>query len=251
MKATTSTGFLLAIMLLCTGAAARPIRLLQQSGGMVGYVPPASTGCDGLIVTVTAEKSDSRWWSSVPVIEGSVQLQNPKTYGIPVSNINVQAVSSDGQFYSGYATCNGAAGTYVPTNPVPYTYGTATCTYRIQLDNRVFGSYGSSTGSSGSSNGMVGYIPDNNSGYYPSHHRPTWTVQATATIAMNNAQCSSAPAAVNTSSWWSWFSNIIGSGSSGSSRGGSFGSSAPTGLGSSIEPVSATSSSQDSGNDDN
>jgi hypothetical protein len=120
------------------------------------------------------------------------------------------------------------------------------CTYRIQLDNRVFGSAAPSPGSSSTSQpGRVGYFPDNNNnnnpGYYPS--RPTWTVTAITTIGMTNAQCYSNPATVDTSSWWSWFINIIGSSGSssssnggfGSSRGGSsggLGSAAPAGVGS-------------------
>jgi hypothetical protein len=94
----------------------------------------------------------------------------------------------------------------------------------------------------------VNYFPSNNNnnnnnnnlGYYPS--RPTWTVTAITTIGMTNAQCYSKPVAVDTSSWWSWFMNIIGSsrnsnnggwGSSSGSSSSGFGSVAPAALGSS------------------
>jgi hypothetical protein len=93
---------------------------------------------------------------------------------------------------------------------------------------------------------QVSYFPSNNNnnnnnnpGYYPS--RPTWTVTAIATIDLTNAQCYSSPVAVDTSSWWSWFMNIIGSsrnsgsGSSGfgsSSSSSGFGSAAPSNVGS-------------------
>jgi hypothetical protein len=89
----------------------------------VGYVPSGAV-CE-LKTSVTAEKSDSRsWFSSGPVITGRVTLLNPKEYGIPVSSVQVTAQSSDGQLYTAYADCgNGSPSTFVPTNPVPYTYG--------------------------------------------------------------------------------------------------------------------------------
>jgi hypothetical protein len=89
----------------------------------VGYVP-SNAVCE-LKTSVTAEKSDSRsWFSSGPVITGCVTLLNPKEYGIPVSSVQVTAKSSDGQLYTAYADCgNGSPSTFVPTNPVPYTYG--------------------------------------------------------------------------------------------------------------------------------
>lgn len=108
-------------------SASRPIRHLLQSGTIVNYVPPAGTGCE-LQVTATAEKSDSRWWNRGPVITGQVKILNPKEYGIPVANVQVTAQSSDGQFYMGYANCgNGSPSTYVPMNPIPYTYGECHC----------------------------------------------------------------------------------------------------------------------------
>jgi hypothetical protein len=45
-----------------------------------------------------------------------------------VSNVQVTAQSSDGQLYTAGADCgNGSPSTYVPTNPVPYTYGQVSC----------------------------------------------------------------------------------------------------------------------------
>lgn len=227
------------IVLVCTGATARPIRMLQQTGGTVGYVP-VGKGCE-LKVTVTAEKSDSSgWWGSGPSISGNVKILNPQEYGIPVANVQVKAQSSTGQVYTGYAKCeNGGSSTYVPVNPTPYTYGESDCTYKIQLDNRVFSPSPSSTGSS---NGLVGYFPNNNNnnnnnnnGYYPPNSRPTWTVTAVVTTGMTNALCYSQPATVDTSSWWSWFMNIIGGSSS---RGSSVGSTAPNAVGSAAPKVS-------------
>jgi hypothetical protein len=106
-----------------SGATARPIRQLQQQTVGLNYVPTGA-GCE-LKTSVTAEKSHSHsWFNNGPVITGQVTLLNPKEYGIPVANVEVTAQSSDGQFYSGNADCgNGDSSTYVPTNPVPYTYG--------------------------------------------------------------------------------------------------------------------------------
>lgn len=85
---------------------------------------PTGAGCE-LKTSVTAEKSHSHsWFNNGPVITGQVTLLNPKEYGIPVSNVQVTAQSSDGQLYTAYADCgSGSPSTYVPSNPVPYTYG--------------------------------------------------------------------------------------------------------------------------------
>ncbi|WIA10222.1 hypothetical protein OEZ85_010424 [Tetradesmus obliquus] len=185
---------LLAELLLIAGATARPIRQLQQNT-VVNFVPTGA-GCE-LKTSVTAEKSHSHsWFNNGPVITGQVTLLNPKEYGIPVSNVQVTAQSSDGQLYTAYADCgSGSPSTYVPSNPVPYTYGEAICTYRIQLDSRVFGSAAPASSNSGSGSGssgqpiQVGYFPSNNNNnnpyYYPS--RPTWSVTAITTIGMTNA----------------------------------------------------------------
>uniref|UniRef100_A0A383VN52 CUB domain-containing protein n=1 Tax=Tetradesmus obliquus TaxID=3088 RepID=A0A383VN52_TETOB len=245
---------LLAAVLLIAGATARPVRQLQQNT-VVNFVPTGA-GCE-LKTSVTAEKSHSNsWFNNGPVITGQVTLLNPKEYGIPVSNVQVTAQSSDGQLYTAYADCgSGSPSTYVPTNPVPYTYGEAICTYHIQLDSRVFSSAAPTSSSTGSSSSgqpiQVGYFPSNNNNnnpyYYPS--RPTWSVTAITTIGMTNAQCYSSPAVVDTSSWWSWFVNMFGSSSSSrgsSSSGGDFGSSssgfgstAPAGVGSAAVSESA------------
>ncbi|WIA30283.1 hypothetical protein OEZ86_000373 [Tetradesmus obliquus] len=113
---------LLAALLLIAGATARPIRQLQQNT-VVNFVPTGA-GCE-LKTSVTAEKSHSHsWFNNGPVITGQVTLLNPKEYGIPVSNVQVTAQSSDGQLYTAYADCgSGSPSTYVPSNPVPYTYG--------------------------------------------------------------------------------------------------------------------------------
>jgi hypothetical protein len=171
---------------------------------------------------VVAEESQPSWFQDAPKIRGSVTLSNPSQYNVPIDNIIVQARSSDGMQYSTTASCDGGSSTTVPYNPVTYTYGTATCRYRILLDRRVFGSYGQSgnrrrlqgsgavqanffpsssgggnSGGSGSSSGGYGYFP-------PPSSRPTWTVTAIATIRFSNAQCLSAPTTVNTDCWWSW-----------------------------------------------
>lgn len=183
------------------GANARPLRQLHQ----LGYVPQGQ-GCDGLIVTATADTSSNSWWDwgEEPSIQGTVQMLNPKEYGFPINNIQVTAQSSEGLLYSAQAVCqNGQPGTFVPVNPIPYTYGTATCSYTIQLDHRVFSSYAASVGSSGSSgSGQLSYFPSNGGNF-----QPTWTVAATATIGLSKAQCSSAPVVVDTQSWWSWFTS--------------------------------------------
>lgn len=141
---------LLAAVLLIAGATARPVRQLQQNT-VVNFVPTGA-GCE-LKTSVTAEKSHSNsWFNNGPVITGQVTLLNPKEYGIPVSNVQVTAQSSDGQLYTAYADCgSGSLSTYVPTNPVPYTYGEAICTYHIQLDSRVFSSAAPTSSSTGSS----------------------------------------------------------------------------------------------------
>jgi len=203
-------------MLMCAGAAsASPARRLL--GSQLGYIP---SGCP-LTVSVVAEESQPSWFQDAPEIRGSVTLSNPSQYNVPIDNIIVQARSSDGMQYSTTASCDGGSSTTVPYNPVPYTYGTATCRYRIVLDRRVFGSYGqsgnrrrlqgsgavqanffpssSSGGNSGSSGSGTGY------GYFPPpSSRPTWTVTAIATIHFSNAQCLSAPTTVNTDCWWNW-----------------------------------------------
>ena len=198
-------------------ASASPARRLL--GSQLGYIP---SGCP-LTVSVVAEESQPSWFQDAPEIRGSVTLSNPSQYNVPIDNIIVQARSSDGMQYSTTASCDGGSSTTVPYNPVPYTYGTATCRYRIVLDRRVFGSYGQSgnrrrlqgsgavqanffpsSSSSGGSNGGnsgssggYGYFP-------PPSSRPTWTVTAIATIRFSNAQCLSAPTTVNTDCWWNW-----------------------------------------------
>lgn len=200
---------------------------------------PQGRGCDGLLVKLTAEKTDSKWYSKGPVIQGQIQLLNPNTYGMPIAGVLVAAQSSDGQVYRGYAKCqNGRPATYVPVNPEPYTYGQAMCAYRIQLDNSVFGAFAANaasgsvstsaksvkltpmaastkaTAQTGSSNGgstvQAKFLPsgngNNNNGYdyYPPSSPPTWTVTAVATIGLSNAECPSRPVTVDTASWWSW-----------------------------------------------
>jgi len=132
-----------------------------------------------------------------------VTLSNPNTYATPITNIVIQASSSDGMSYSTTAECgSGSPSTTVPLNPQPYSYGTATCRYRLALDRRVFGSAGFPGGSSSSSNGRrllggYGYFP-------PPNQRATWTVTAIATVSLSSAQCLSSPTPVNTNSWWTW-----------------------------------------------
>jgi len=200
------------------GAATAGSPAHRLLGGQLGFIPQ---GCP-LTVSVVAEESQPSWfWSQeAPEIRGRVTLSNPTQYSVPINNIIVQARSSDGMQYSTTAYCDGGSSTTVPFNPVPYTYGSATCRYRIVLDRRVFGSYGQSgsrrrlqdtgkvqanffpgsggdnSGSSGSSSGY-GYFPD------PSQ-RPSWTVTAIATIRFSNAQCLSGPTPVNTDCWWNW-----------------------------------------------
>jgi hypothetical protein len=142
----------------------------------------------------------------------------------------VQASSSNGQLYSTTAWCDNGRSTVVPFNPQAYTYGTATCRYRLVLDRNVFGTYGqhgsrrllgsggvqanffpgsssggssssgSGSSSSGSGSGGYGYFP-------PPNQRPTWTVTAIATVSYSNAQCLSAPTPVNTDCWWDWLAS--------------------------------------------
>ncbi|KAF8069450.1 SPS1 [Scenedesmus sp. PABB004] len=213
------------VLLIAAGgaAAARPLgRGLRQAGGLVGYVP---SGCDGLIVQVSPDPAaGASGWLSGPVITGRVSLLNPNTHGIPVARVAVEARSSDGQLYTGAATCDGGgAGAYVPANPIAYEYGRASCGFSVQLSRRVFGaSYADGAGSAdgAGAGGRLGYIPQ------PSA-RPSWSVTAVATIDMSGAQCASAPAPVETSSWWSWLANLIGGSGTGSSGG--IGSAAPIG----------------------
>jgi hypothetical protein len=147
-----------------------------------------------------------------------VTLSNPTSYNVPLTSIIVQARSSDGMQYNTVAYCNGNSAPVVPYNPVPYTYGTLTCRYRLVLDRNVFGRYGQSSGnrkllgnvqanyfpgisgSSGSgsgSSGGYGYFP-------PPNQRASWTVTAIVSVRFSNAQCLSAPTPVNTDCWWNW-----------------------------------------------
>jgi len=204
------------LLLLCIGAARAGSPARRLLGGQLGYIPQ---GCPSTVSVVAEESQPSWFWSQeAPEIRGRVILSNPTQYNVPISNIIVQARSSDGMQYSTTASCDSGSSTVVPYNPVPYTYGSATCRYRIVLDRRVFGSYGqsgsrrrpqdtgkvqahffpgSSGGNSGGSGGGYGYFPQ------PSQ-RPTWTVTAIATISYSNAQCLSAPTPVNTDCWWDW-----------------------------------------------
>lgn len=150
-------------------------------------------------------------------------LSNPTQYNVPITNIIVQARSSDGMLYSTTAYCDSGSSVTVPYNPQPYQYGSASCRYRIVLDRRVFGSYGGGgsrrlldagagnvqanffPGSSSGSGGNSGSGSGSGYGYFPApSSRPTWTVTAIATIRFSNAQCLSAPTPVSTDSWWSW-----------------------------------------------
>jgi len=208
----------LLLVVFCFGAAKAGSPARRLLGGQLGYIPQ---GCP-LTVSVVAEESESSWfWAQeAPEIRGRVTLSNPTQYSVPINNIIVQARSSDGMQCSTTAYCDGGSSTIVPYNPVPYTYGSATCRYRIVLDRRVFGSYGQSgsrrrlqdtgkvqanffpgsggdnSGSSGSGSGYD-YFPD------PSQ-RPSWTVTAIATVRFSNAQCLSGPTPVNTDCWWNW-----------------------------------------------
>jgi len=203
-------------------SAQHPTRLLL--GGPLGYIPQ---GCSGLILSVNAEESDTSWFQQAPEIRGTVTLSNPNTYDIPISNVVVQARGSEGLLYSTTADCHGVESTMVPANPQPYQYGTATCRFRLVLDQRVFGSDGSTAFGAGGSTDSSGRRLLGGYGYFPSpDQRPSWTVTAVATIQHSNAQCPSPSAAVNTDSWWSWLSSWASrhfrpwgsSGSSGSGR---------------------------------
>lgn len=163
--------------------------------GSLGYVPQ---GCSNIIVSVAAQESDPSWFQEAPEIRGTVTLQNPNTFNIPIDNIIIRARSSDGMFYSTVAQCDGGSGVLVPYNPQIYSYGTATCSFRLVLDRNVFGRYASADGS-GKRRLLGGY------GYFPSpDQRPSWTIVAVATISYSNAQCSSGPTPVNTDCWWTW-----------------------------------------------
>lgn len=193
-----------ALILMSFGAVSAQHTTRQLLGDAYGFVP---SGCSGLVLSVTAEKSDPSWFQQAPEIRGTVTLSNPQTYDAPISNVVVQAQSSDGLFYSTTANCDGSTSTMVPSNPEPYQYGTVTCRYRLTLDRRVFGSYGSaalgSSGSTDSGRGMGSIV-----GYFPSPgQRPSWTVTAVATVKYSNAQCLSSPTTVNTDIWWSWLSS--------------------------------------------
>lgn len=107
-----------------SAAPATPARRLLGSG--LGYIPQ---GCP-LTVSVVAQESQPDWFQDAPEIRGSVTLSNPSTYNVPITNVIVQARSSDGMQYSTLAYCSGSTSTVVPFNPVPYTYGTITCNYR-------------------------------------------------------------------------------------------------------------------------
>jgi hypothetical protein len=190
------------------GPISTPSRSLLNS--QLGFIP---SGCP-LTVSVSADESQPSWFQDAPEIRGSVTLSNPTSYNVPITNIIVQARSSDGMLYSTLAYCDGNGSPTVPYNPVPYTYGQLNCRYRLVLDRNVFGSYGQSgnrkllsggqvqanffPGSSGGSS--VGYFP-------PPSQRASWTVTAIVTVRFSNAQCLSAPTPVNTDCWWNWLAS--------------------------------------------
>lgn len=237
-----------------TGPGTKPASSRKLLGGY-GFIPQ---GCN-LVVAVSAAETQRDWFGDAPEIRGRVTLSNPNTYGVPLDNIIVQARSSDGQMYSTVADCGGGSGVTVPANPVsareqwaqcvswpdpgpvlkdqnlrasqpntrpithtqiPYQYGTATCGFRIVLDRRVFGSYGSVgsgrrlQGDSNSGKVQVNFFPgaggsDGGSGgsgvsYFPPSGRASWTVVAIASVSYSGSQCVSAPTPINTDCWWQW-----------------------------------------------
>jgi hypothetical protein len=138
------------------------------------------------------------------------------------------------------ATCSGSRRVDVPFNPVPYTYGSVTCSYSIDLDRRVYGSYAAKVASAGgrrmllqtgapqlqlqaspskdapkdaakgSSGGSIlpTYIPTPSGGgggcsglgCFPA--RGTWSVTASArTDSPYSGECFSSVVTVNTDAW--------------------------------------------------
>jgi hypothetical protein len=200
------------------GAASAQTPARQLLGESLKYIPQ---GCP-ITVSISADESQPSWFQDAPEIRGQVTLSNPTQYDVPISSVIVQASSSNGQLYSTTAWCDNGRSTVVPYNPQAYTYGTATCRYRLVLDRNVFGTYGqhgsrrlmsnggvqanffpgSSSGSSSSSGSGGGY------GYFPPpSQRPSWTVTGIATVSYSNAQCLSAPTPVDTDCWWDWLAS--------------------------------------------
>lgn len=126
--------------------------------GQLGYVP---SGCQGLTVTTYAHTNQQPG-----TISGTVVLTNPTFTDIPISGVKVTLANNvpvAPMFTT--ATCPGGV---VPYNPQPYTVGELVCTFSFTL-------------------------PTNGPAAKPS----VWTgAKSTATIAMSNAQCSSAVAKV-------------------------------------------------------
>jgi hypothetical protein len=116
-------------------------------------------GCQGLTVDTTA--SFGFEGGSEPMVFGSVTLNNPNTFDMPITRVQVQ-LSSSSSLAPLFVTAV-CAGSSVSANPLPYQVGTLTCTFQISLP------------SSGPGSGFS-----------------SWTaLQASVTVGVSSAQCSS------------------------------------------------------------
>jgi len=124
-----------------------------MDAGSVEFVP---SGCQGLTVDASGY--------TIPLLNrilGTVTLKNPGTFSIPIQQVQVTLTNTVGMPpLSATASCLGGQ---VPSSPVPYTNGELLCTWEVTLP------------SSG-----------------PASDAAAWSaIEATATIGMSGATCSS------------------------------------------------------------
>jgi hypothetical protein len=102
--------------------------------GMAQFIPPASAGCPSNVkVQLQAESSPGNGWNG-PTISGRATVLNGETYSVPVQSVYIMAFPSNSAVGPVYADCRGVGnGQRVPSSPVPYQYGKASCTFSANL----------------------------------------------------------------------------------------------------------------------
>lgn len=97
----------------------------------LGYMPQ---GCpQNLKVQLQAQSSPGNGWNG-PTISGRATVLNGETYSVPVQSVYVIAFPSNSAVGPVYADCRGIGnGQRVPSSPVPYQFGKASCTFSANL----------------------------------------------------------------------------------------------------------------------
>lgn len=109
----------------------------------LGYIPPATQGCpQNVLVKLEAQSRGgggllggaSSWFGGPPSVSGRATVLNGESYSVPIQNVQVMIFPANSPVSPVYADCWGiGSGQRVPSNPIPYQYGRASCTFEASL----------------------------------------------------------------------------------------------------------------------